>query len=363
MNIKDDLLKDAIADAKAVRETALANAKLAITEAFAPKIQSMLSSAIQNENDDDEFGMEDELNLDGGLGDEFGTDPSVDPTMGAAPVAPKVAETNGAPVSNAPVAPAPIAEVPMENTDEFSLENIIKELEQEAAMADGVNEPFTNEEAPIEEEAGSTQFGTADNKKPSPKSSKEQTEDPQGNIKPLHKSDAASETAAGKEYYLEEDINLEQLIKELKEEYSDVKEEEDKEKEEVDEVKKDLAEHREVIKYLRSKLNEVNLLNSKLLFTNILLKNHSLNEAQKYKVIETLDRATTIKESKLVYSTLEEAFSSIKANKNSTAKRIVESIASKNVGSTKPSAETQKNIFNEGTDLVNRLQKLAGIKK
>ena len=39
----DDLLKDAIADAKAVRETALANAKVALEEAFTPRIQSMLS--------------------------------------------------------------------------------------------------------------------------------------------------------------------------------------------------------------------------------------------------------------------------------------------------------------------------------
>ena len=45
----DDLLKDAIADAKAVRETALANAKIALEEAFTPKIQSMLSQKIQNE--------------------------------------------------------------------------------------------------------------------------------------------------------------------------------------------------------------------------------------------------------------------------------------------------------------------------
>ncbi len=45
-NIMDDLLKDAIADAKAVRETALANAKIALEEAFTPRIQSMLSNLV-----------------------------------------------------------------------------------------------------------------------------------------------------------------------------------------------------------------------------------------------------------------------------------------------------------------------------
>ena len=53
----DDLLKDAIADAKAVRETALANAKLALEEAFTPRIQSMLSQKIQSEIDDEDEGM------------------------------------------------------------------------------------------------------------------------------------------------------------------------------------------------------------------------------------------------------------------------------------------------------------------
>ena len=50
----DDLLKDAIADAKAVRETALANAKIALEEAFTPRIQSMLSQKIQSETEGEE---------------------------------------------------------------------------------------------------------------------------------------------------------------------------------------------------------------------------------------------------------------------------------------------------------------------
>ena len=49
----DDLLKEAIADAKAVRETALENAKIALEEAFTPRLQSMLSKKIQSEIDDD----------------------------------------------------------------------------------------------------------------------------------------------------------------------------------------------------------------------------------------------------------------------------------------------------------------------
>ena len=56
----DDLLKDAIADAKAVRETALANAKIALEEAFTPRIQSMLSQKIQSEMEGEE---EEKMNI------------------------------------------------------------------------------------------------------------------------------------------------------------------------------------------------------------------------------------------------------------------------------------------------------------
>ena len=50
----DDLLKEAIADAKAVRETALANAKMALEEAFTPKLKSMLAQKIQQEIEEED---------------------------------------------------------------------------------------------------------------------------------------------------------------------------------------------------------------------------------------------------------------------------------------------------------------------
>ena len=81
-----------------------------------------------------------------------------------------------------------------------------------------------------------------------------------------------------------------------------------KKKDEVSELKSDLAEHRSVIETLREKLNEVNLLNAKLLFTNKLFRKHGLNNEQKMKVVEQFDRASNLREVKLVYSTLGESF-------------------------------------------------------
>ena len=63
-----DLLKEAIADAKAVRETALANAKMALEEAFTPQLKSMLSAKLK----EDEFGDEEEIAIAPEEEEEFG---------------------------------------------------------------------------------------------------------------------------------------------------------------------------------------------------------------------------------------------------------------------------------------------------
>ena len=119
------------------------------------------------------------------------------------------------------------------------------------------------------------------------------------------------------------------------------------------EVKADLDEAYNVIRFLKSKINEVNLLNAKLLYSNKLFRNFSLNEGQKMKVIENFDRAFTLREVKLVYSTLAEGF-----KMPSTRKVVKESFASKPIASTKPARQ----IISEGTELANRFKKLAGLK-
>jgi hypothetical protein len=117
-------------------------------------------------------------------------------------------------------------------------------------------------------------------------------------------------------------------------------------------AKKELAEAYRTIKSLRSDLNEINLLNAKLLYTNKIFKAKNLTEGQKVNVLSTFDKATTVKEVKLVFETLNEGL------KVKTASPIRENLgsASRNVGTTK----TKKPIV-ESNDMVSRFQKLAGI--
>ena len=115
---------------------------------------------------------------------------------------------------------------------------------------------------------------------------------------------------------------------------------------------KELDEAMSTIATLRSELNEVNLLNAKLLYVNKLFKAKNLNEAQKVKVINAFDRAETVREAKNVFDTLNESLNAEKAKS-----QIKESLsfASKSVG------VSDRQPIMEGNDFVARMQKLAGI--
>jgi len=155
----------------------------------------------------------------------------------------------------------------------------------------------------------------------------------------------------------EDDIDLEEILKALSE-GDDEEEDAEAQAEAVSKLTSDLGEHRKVVKYLRGKLNEVNLLNAKLLFTNKLFRAHGLTNEQKLKVVETFDRATNLREVKLVFATLAESFGSKTA---STPKPIKESkgSASKATASTKPKSAPK--VIEEGFDMKQRFQKLANI--
>jgi len=212
--------------------------------------------------------------------------------------------------------------------EDLDLESVIKELESE--LEEGEEEDEKKEE--VEEQSKSSGIGAGDNKVAQPSAGDE--EDPgKGKLK------------EGEE--VDEDVDLDEVLKALSEE-----EDEDEKKDEVAELKSDLEEHRSVIETLRGKLNEVNLLNAKLLFTNKLFRKHGLSNEQKMKVVEQFDRASNLREVKLVYSTLGESFGARKNEINES-----KGSASKPVASTKP----EKEVITESSDLRDRFKKLANL--
>ena len=117
-------------------------------------------------------------------------------------------------------------------------------------------------------------------------------------------------------------------------------------------MEEELAEAYSTIETLKSDLNEVNLLNAKLLYTNKIFKAKTLTESQKVKVLGAFDKASTVKESKLVFETLNEG---LKTKKSPIKESLgAASRVSGNVNAKKPIIETDP--------MVARFQKLAGLK-
>ena len=301
----NDLLKEAIADAKAVRETALANAKIALEEAFTPRIQSMLSAKLAEDTYEDE----DEVNA-GYIPEEDGEEIPAEeiPAEEEFPVADGyVAEDDFA--AEEETIEEPIGDGYVAEEDDLNLEDIIRELEGD------LNEDEGSEEVAAEDEKA-----------------------------------AATPEPADESIDEDADFDINEIIAALNEEGDDVEDlEEDQYTAGVCDKGPALEEAYNVIKFMKDKLNEVNLLNAKLLFSNKLFRNFDLNENQKLKVIDNFDRAFNLREVKLIYATLCESFNVRKK------KALAESYASKPMRSTKPS----KKIINESSELANRFKQLA----
>jgi hypothetical protein len=356
------LLKEAIADAKAVRETAITNAKIALEEAFTPRLQSILSRKLQSEMEDmeDSVELEEEYGAEDVSGDDSsdigagegntgsGTD-NAQPTGGAKQDA-TVAHTELDPETEEETASVgkedenmPLAE---ENEMDFS------DMEEEEEMMDDEEldlESIIRElESDLDEEEDENQDGVID--------------DPTG---AYYNEEEDMEMSTNDEMHEEEGeddvIDLEEILREMgygEEEEVTEEEEGEMDAEKMAEMEAELEEAYKVIKSLRGTINEVNLLNAKLLYANKLFRSYNLNNEQKVKVVENLDRTNSVREVKLVYATLAESMKFGGADRKQTAKRVVsEGMASKATASTAP----KKEIIAESNELANRFKKLAGI--
>ena len=366
------LLKEAIADAKAVRETAIANAKIALEEAFTPRLQSILSKKLQAEMEGDE--EEADINEDNDTSSEIGGGDNkmpADKAYSAQTDLSGISKQSGEPGSEVEdydkvkdltegedemsaddaaedaaeygdEAPAMEGEeAPEADEDELDLESIIRELEAQIAQEgeDGEEAPaeepaMEGEEAPVEEPVAA-----------------EPTEEP---------------AVEGEEPAMADDeIDLDEILREMgygedEDSQEDKAEDAAEMKAEVSKLQSELEEALSVIKSLRGTINEVNLLNAKLLYANKLFRGYNLTNEQKVKVVENLDRTTSVREVKLVYATLSESmkFTGTQRKVAQVKKNITEGLASKPSASTAPAKE----IISENTnELANRFKQLAGI--
>ena len=387
-----NLLKEAIADAKAVKETAIANAKLALEEAFTPHLKSMLSAKLQEMDDDIDEGEKEEIQEMPDVNWELGNGKSLD------------------------LAPRKVGQSTVNEEEdmdeELDLNEILAELElDEDARTDAEEEGYLDgeedEKEDMEGEMDDEEIDLEDMSEDDLKGFIESVIKDMvasGEIEPGDDFEGESEEE-GEEAENEEDVEIEIAEGEEQAE-KETEKMRFKEEEELDEygsstmrepsdaaaagleniisgLKKLIAKggplaakakaaladwgsaagaamraegestELDEVEELKKELNEVNLLNAKLLYTNKIFRAKNLTESKKVTVLKAFDNAKDVKQAKTIYETLNAGL--IDKVVNETVKR---GSASQATG-LEPKA-TQQPII-ESNDVYNRMRQLAGL--
>ena len=402
-----DLLKEAIADAKALKETAIANAKAALEEAFEPRLKSMLSAKLEEMDKEDELEeantteakkkYKDDDRKDGGESKEtkrtekmkYGKDlaeAEVDEEMDLDEI---LAELEGDVSEDARTdaeeegyedgmedekedmeGDEEDEEIDLDDLSEEDLKSFIEDV-----IADMVNdgeleagEEFEAEdeesededidiEVEDEEEVTIDENARTDAEEEGYKDGmKDEKEDMDEGVMDKLKAAYNDKELLSKIVTVDgEKVSLKDLLGLASSgaaggmatsgagKMSSIGEAD----EEMDEMKKEIEE-------MRSDLHETNLLNAKLLYTNKIFRAKNLKEAQKVKVLEAFDKASNVKEVKLIFETLNEGMVA-----KTTAAPIRENLG--RASSAAGIAPTKQPIV-EINSQVARWQKLAGIK-
>ena len=369
-----DLFKQAIAEAKSVREAAIANAKEALEETLTPHLKDMLAAKLQEMEDkstDEEVVNEmEEEEIEEMSHDKDKKDEAIEEDL---TVAPEMAEAED--------------EEELEDESEESDDEGEAEIEEPADDLEGEEEEAVEGDEEIgnitvdqfkdmirdivaqelggggEEELGMDDMDGGDIEGMGDEAPLEEPADDMG--------------VPGED---EEEIDLDELLAELE---ATVAEGDDKEEDTVEEVstanstevqdtanpqaqgtninrvvsEEELKEALETIEQLKKDLHETNLLNSKLLYVNKIFKANNLTESQKVNVIAAFDKAETVKEVKLVFETVSENV--VTTKKETVTESKFKGMASKATGTTASKPE----VIAEVSDAVRRMQKLAGIIK
>ena len=396
--VNRDLLKEAIADAKAVKETAIANAKAALEESFGPYLKEKLAAKLSEmDNMDEEETMEEGKMKEKEMKENYDMKESL-ADMSTEEFLEFCREN---PMH--PGCPGGMSEEKEKDMNEMDLDELLRELESMDEGDDEMKEDLYEEESLLNDPKGPTAHGNvaeADEDKDETKASEDEEIDIENvsELKAFIEEVIADMVAAGEleaghegmgDEMGDEGDEGDEEVKASEEEKVEVKEVKVAEglldflkKKKVEapkkpsgpkllgvdwdgnyiydddprlkEVKAELDEAYSALATIKTELNEVNLFNAKLLYTNKIFKAKNLTESQKVKVLAAFDKAASVKEAKLVFETLSEG---MKETKKTVNESLLRGSASKVAG------VVEKKPILEVNDQFSRWQTLAGIKK
>jgi len=351
------LLKEAFIDAKALRDVALKNAEATIVEKYSDEVRKTLDTLLEQE----------EGGLDLGAAGDLGGDPmagALDP-MAAAPMVPEESdEEAGDPILED-------EDIPLAATDGFShlkgknlgstpntgeelevnvdldaLQETIRQLQEGAEEDFDINaeelaETLRDEEEMVDEDAGASKGD------PGTFAGEEAEEDDGGAALAGEAAEEEADSDAMSRAGLEEDFDIpEELIDnimekltvdmraeksgwagsspesikwqiekemayrrstDVAEELKDLKKAQEELLFESKKLKGQIKKYKQVTMELKENMHDVNISNARLLYTNRVLRNTSLNERQKTKIAEAISNAGSVMEAKTIYETLQSA--------------------------------------------------------
>jgi len=372
-----DLFKQAIAEAKSVREAAIANAKEALEETLTPHLKDMLAAKLQ-EMDAKSEEVEEVVNESEEVEETLKEAPKEDDKKDEAieedltEVEPEVAADDNdeaeddseesedeAEHDEAPDGDEDISNLSVDQFKDMIRDIIAQEVGGDAAADDmdaGDIEGMGDEmDADIEEPAldapeGDEEEIDLDELLAELEATEEVTEGED-------KDESIEEGEDKKDETVEEDVTAKSTTNQESADHSAEGTNINKVvNEESTDDKSDLEQAMETIETLKSELNEVNILNSKLLYVNKIFKSNNLSESQKVNIIAAFDKAETVKEVKLVFETVSDNIVDVKKENVSEAK--IKGMASKATGTT--ASKPEEIVLSEAAQ---RMQKLAGIIK
>jgi len=346
------MLEQAIIDAKALREAAEESAKTAIVDKYADEVKEAVEKLVEGPDDLEGFGDEEEAGLDLGLGDEseLGAEEEGDPVVDGIPLshddsADEVVEID----LNQIIAMAD--EAPLDQEPVVDREDIADEVGIDLGNEDEMLDPGFDEVPPANRE--------------------EEININEEDLVNLFKEMLTVDVHPAD---LEEEICKDELEADEAEptqpptRMDGVDEEDRKELEELRKIAAAMEvrlteaddknnNYENILRQVKEKLEELNLSNARLLYTNRVLRDLSLNEQQKNKIAEQIRKATSVDEARLVFETLQKAVAS-------RSKRPAQSLSeavTKQSSTVISSARKRESIATENPHL-SRWAKIAGLK-
>jgi hypothetical protein len=321
------MLDQAIIDASALKEAAMKNAEQEILEKYSQDIKEAVDALLEQDDEDAGLGIE---------------DPAEDSIIADVPLA----AAEGEELCGCP------------DEDELVTIDLVGLLNQ--AEEEGLPSELSDREELAEEIADEQELRGIETAEVDAEEEDEDLDLDEADLKELAEELTFQYEAKPTGYSSGTpvaDLEQEQLVQQVQKDIKDANKEKDDLKENLDKLNKQNQKFRKIILQLKDKLDEVSVSNARLLYTNRVLEDPSLNERQKSKLVETISKAQTIEKAKMIYEALQSAVDG-RALKRENPESLNEVVS-------RPSTmlfSGRREERQQSDHVLTRMQRLAGIK-